>query len=148
MEAYVWGALKLTSSLISTGWSKLTGDSGNDDSCSTVDTRLVEWGGDIVMKARDKFGYVVAQTQKKCSSHLASPCSAALEANRGEVSVYTGNGGYGCSLWSCAVNSPKVTAGLVWPISKCSPVKLVCLLDLCTVVPPGMYPRPTRTASV
>lgn len=90
LGSLVWGALKLTSSLISAGWQKLTGDSGDDDSQSGIDTFVIDWGGDIVVKARDKQSSVVAHSREKLSSHSAPPFSAALEANRNEVHVHKG----------------------------------------------------------
>lgn len=73
-----WGALKLTSSLVSAaGFKKLIG--------AEEDAAMVEWSGDVVLNAREK-----SQQQQALVSSMRlpdmAPMSRALEAHQNEVS--------------------------------------------------------------
>ncbi|CAM9600789.1 unnamed protein product [Ectocarpus sp. 4 AP-2014] len=65
-----WGALRLTASLVTAGFKKLVGVENESDA-------LVEWSGDVVLKARDKS----RRTQQKCSGAAAR----AVEQHREET---------------------------------------------------------------
>lgn len=73
ISSLAWGALKLTSSLVSAGFRKLLG--------MAEDAALVEWSGDVVLKAREKSH----QVSRGLSQGLALG-SRALGAHQREVS--------------------------------------------------------------
>lgn len=66
-----WGALKLTSSLVSAGFDRLVGRDEDDP--------LVQWSGDVILKAHEK------SPSSRRSLDMA-PMSRALEAHQHEVS--------------------------------------------------------------
>lgn len=73
-----WGALKLTSSLVSAGFKRLIG--------VDEDTAMVEWSGDVVLKAREKSHQQQAMIVSSRRSADMAPMSRALEAHQHEVS--------------------------------------------------------------
>eukprot|EP00752_Nemacystus_decipiens_P006605 g5942.t1 len=74
--ALAWGALKLTSSLVSAGFKKLIG--------VDEDAAMVEWSGDVVLKAREKSHQQQALVSSTRSPDTA-PFSRALEGHQHEV---------------------------------------------------------------
>lgn len=79
-----WGALRLTASLVTTGFKKLVG--GEDESDA-----LVEWSGDVVLKARNKS----RRTQQKGSGATAR----ALEQHSEEVRAPPRQGAPSVGMW-------------------------------------------------
>ena len=73
-----WGALKLTSSLVSAGFKKLIG--------ADEDAAMVEWSGDVVVKAREKSHQQQALVSSGRSPDMA-PFSRALEGHQHAVSA-------------------------------------------------------------
>ncbi|CAB1104598.1 unnamed protein product [Ectocarpus sp. CCAP 1310/34] len=70
-----WGALRLTASLVTAGFKKLVGVEDESDA-------LVEWSGDVVLKARD----TSRRTQQKGSDAAAR----AVEQHREETALICG----------------------------------------------------------
>ena len=78
-----WGALKLTSSLVSAGFKKLVG--GDEES------PLLEWSGDVVVKAHEKSQQQLTGGSSMRPSDMAPALSRALEVQQLEVGVEASN---------------------------------------------------------
>lgn len=78
MGNLAWGALKLTSSLVTAGFKKLV---GLDEECP-----LLEWSGNVVYKAREKSHPRRIAGSSGRSLDMA-PFSRALEGQQREVGV-------------------------------------------------------------
>lgn len=66
-----WGALRLTASLVTAGFRKLVGVNKDESDA------LVEWSGDVVLKARDK--------SRRTKQRGSGATSRALEQHSEEV---------------------------------------------------------------
>lgn len=75
-----WGALKLTSSIVSAGFKKLASSGVNRlIGGEEEDAAMVEWSGDIVLKAREKAAGVTTWPTQM------APASRAVEGLQQEV---------------------------------------------------------------
>lgn len=80
VDGLAWGALKLTSSIISAGFKKLASAGVNRlIGGEEEDAAMVEWSGDIVLKAREKAAGVTTRPTQM------APASRAVEGLQQEV---------------------------------------------------------------
>lgn len=102
-----WGALKLTSSLVSAGFKKLIG--------ADEDAAMVEWSGDVVVKAREKSHPQQALVSSGRSPDMA-PFSRALEGHQHAVSA-SGIEGFALLHCRCTRFSPHIDLNSVSHVS-------------------------------
>lgn len=84
-----WGALKLTSSLVSAGFKKLIG--------VDEDAAMVEWSGDVVLKASEKSHQQQQAVVSSRQSPDMAPMSRAMEADQHEVGASGISGSGACN---------------------------------------------------